>query len=101
MGCLSGPASWAENIAASPNTASETIRLNTYSNSGDFYIRVRGRNGLFYWSGTGLAKLVLEGDASPAFKEILQQFTNMDFFTGQDIGVGPPMQQAVERAMAR
>jgi hypothetical protein len=34
-------------FSASPGTAGEGIRLNTYSSSGEFYIRVRGQNGVF------------------------------------------------------
>ena len=34
-------------VSAFGGTTSEGIRVNTWSNSGDFYIRVRGRNGAF------------------------------------------------------
>jgi hypothetical protein len=34
-------------FSASPGTASEGIRFNTYSRSGEYYIRVRGQNGVY------------------------------------------------------
>ncbi len=34
-------------FSASPGTSSEGIRFNTYTKSGDFYVRVRGQNGVF------------------------------------------------------
>jgi hypothetical protein len=34
-------------FSASPGTVSEGIRFNTYSKSGEFYIRVRGQNGIY------------------------------------------------------
>ena len=34
-------------FSASPGTVSEGVRFNTYSRSGDFYVRVRGQNGVY------------------------------------------------------
>lgn len=34
-------------FSASPGTVSEGVRFNTYSKSGEFYVRVRGQNGIY------------------------------------------------------
>jgi len=50
-------------FSASPGTVGESISLNTYSKSGEFYIRVRGQNGIFSMAAPyDLTVSILEGE---------------------------------------